>query len=167
MATTKRSAVTGKPGIPTPAAVNLQTLQQQAGYIRTRLDALDAAVNQAFTTIDASGNGDVLASLQTQITLLTKQMAVLQAKLDAVVSETLGSLETDDSPSFGGVLALLAETAKAMEDLRQQPGSDSRAELAEVRKKIEDLQTAPPDGTMAAIVELTKRVEGLEQGVLA
>lgn len=77
-------AVTGKPSIPVPANNEVNSIAQLAGQVRARLDALDAAVNKAFSTLDASTQAQQIESQQTQITALTKRIEILAKSIEAL-----------------------------------------------------------------------------------
>ena len=76
-------AVTGLPAVPTPANANLPALQQAINNIRARLEKLDAAVNQAYVTANASSQAPAVEALQTQLAVLTKELENLTDKVNA------------------------------------------------------------------------------------
>lgn len=85
MATTRpRQVLDGKPSI--PAATDQAAMQAAVNQIRTRLEKLDAAVNRAFTTLDASAPQQTLESLQSQITSLSKELDIVAEQLKKVTS---------------------------------------------------------------------------------
>ncbi len=85
MATTgRRLVLDGRPSI--PMALDLAATRAAVDQIRTRLDKIDAAVNRAFNTLDASSPQDTLEALQAQIVGLQKALEKLTQQVTAATT---------------------------------------------------------------------------------